>query len=380
MVKKKLVAVMLSAGILISSYGIFDLRAASIDDMQQQQQELEEQGDALRQEQDNLNGTMTDLNSNLGSLSATMTSIQEEIEAKQNEIAEAETALEQAQADADAQYEAMKLRIQFSYENGGAFSWTMLFESDGIVDFINRASYMSDIAQSDRELLTLYQETLESIELQKAQLEMEKEELLAKQDELEANKTQLLSSISQVASSINANQQALEENSSQAEELAARIAEAEEIEARLEAQKAAEAAAQLAQAQAMEAEMAQSGGTSGTPVVAQTSEAELLAALIYCEAGGESYAGQVAVGSVVVNRVNSTYFPNSITDVIYQSGQFTPAASGKLALVLENGLTTDSCRNAANQVIGGSVSGNWLFFCVNTGSVEGTVIDHQVFY
>ena len=380
MVKKKLVAVMLSAGILISSYGIFDLRAASIDDMQQQQQELEEQGDALRQEQDNLNGTMTDLNSNLGSLSATMTSIQEEIEAKQNEIAEAETALEQAQADADAQYEAMKLRIQFSYENGGAFSWTMLFESDGIVDFINRASYMSDIAQSDRELLTLYQETLESVELQKAQLEMEKEELLAKQDELEANKTQLLNSISQVASSINANQQALEENSSQAEELAARIAEAEEIEARLEAQKAAEAAAQLAQAQAMEAEMAQSGGTSGTPVVAQTSEAELLAALIYCEAGGESYAGQVAVGSVVVNRVNSTYFPNSITDVIYQSGQFTPAASGKLALVLENGLTTDSCRNAANQVIGGSVSGNWLFFCVNTGSVEGTVIDYQVFY
>lgn len=380
MVKKKLVAVMLSAGILISSYGIFDLRAASIDDMQQQQQELEEQGDALRQEQDNLNGTMTDLNSNLGSLSATMTSIQEEIEAKQNEIAEAETALEQAQADADAQYEAMKLRIQFSYENGGAFSWTMLFESDGMADFINRASYMSDIAQSDRELLTLYQETLESIELQKAQLETEKEELLAKQDELEANKTQLLNSISQVASSINANQQALEENSSQAEELAARIAEAEEIEARLEAQKAAEAAAQLAQAQAMEAEMAQSGGTSGTPVVAQTSEAELLAALIYCEAGGESYAGQVAVGSVVVNRVNSTYFPNSITDVIYQSGQFTPAASGKLALVLENGLTTDSCRNAANQVIGGSVSGNWLFFCVNTGSVEETVIDHQVFY
>ena len=380
MVKKKLVAVMLSAGILISSYGIFELRAASIDDMQQQQQELEEQGDALRQEQDNLNGTMTGLNSNLGSLSATMTSIQEEIEAKQNEIAEAETALEQAQTDADAQYEAMKLRIQFSYENGGAFSWTMLFESDGIVDFINRASYMSDIAQSDRELLTLYQETLESIELQKAQLETEKEELLAKQDQLEASKTQLLNSISQVASSINANQQALEENSSQAEELAARIAEAEEIEARLEAQKAAEAAAQLAQAQAMEAEMAQSGGTSGTPVVAQTSEAELLAALIYCEAGGESYAGQVAVGSVVVNRVNSTYFPNSITDVIYQSGQFTPAASGKLTLVLENGLTTDNCRNAANQVIGGSVSGNWLFFCVNTGSVEGTVIDHQVFY
>ena len=183
-----------------------------------------------------------------------------------------------------------------------------------------------------------------------------------------------------MASSISENQKALDENSEQADALAEQIAAAEELEARLEAQKAAEAAAQLEQAKAMEEEMTQTPDTSGTPISAQASEAELLAALIYCEAGGESYAGQVAVGSVVVNRVNSTYFPGSITDVIYQSGQFSPVASGKLALVLANGLTTDSCRNAANQVIGGSVSGSWLFFCVNTGSIEGTVIDHQVFY
>ena len=359
----------------------------TMDDAKKKKKEAQEKLDKvnkeieeIEKEQEELQEIMNAYDEELIALLTDLTLLEEDITNKQEEIDQAEADLEDAKLREAEQYEAMKLRIQFSYENGGAFSWTMLFESDGIVDFINRASYMSDIAQSDRELLTLYQETLESIELQKAQLETEKEELLAKQDQLEANKTQLLNSISQVASSINANQQALEENSSQAEELAARIAEAEEIEARLEAQKAAEAAAQLAQAQAMEAEMAQSGGTSGTPVVAQTSEAELLAALIYCEAGGESYAGQVAVGSVVVNRVNSTYFPNSITDVIYQSGQFTPAASGKLTLVLENGLTTDNCRNAANQVIGGSVSGNWLFFCVNTGSVEGTVIDHQVFY
>ena len=372
MTKKKLLAVTLTAGILISSYGIYDLQAASVEDLQQQQQELEDRGDALQDEQDNLKGTMSGLNSDLNSLSTSMSTLQDEIDAKQSEIETAEADLEQAQTDADEQYEAMKLRIQYSYENGGTFSWTTLFEADGIVDFINRASYMSEIAQSDRELLKTYDETLQSIEEKKTALESEKEELLAKQEELE--------SISQVASSISENQKALDENSEQADALAEQIAAAEELEARLEAQKAAEAAAQLEQAKAMEEEMTQAPDTSGTPISAQASEAELLAALIYCEAGGESYAGQVAVGSVVVNRVNSTYFPSSITDVIYQSGQFSPVASGKLALVLANGLTTDSCRNAANQVIGGSVSGSWLFFCVNTGSIEGTVIDHQVFY
>ena len=380
MTKKKLLAVALTAGILISSYGIYDLQAASVEDLQQQQQELEDKGSALQEKQDSLNGTMSGLNSDLNSLSASMSTIQDEIDAKQSEIETAEADLEQAQTDADEQYEAMKLRIQYSYENGGTFSWTTLFEADGIVDFINRASYMSEIAQSDRELLKTYDETLQGIEEKKTALESEKEELLAKQEELESNKTQLLSSISQVASSISDNQKAMDENSEQADALAEQIAAAEELEAQLEAQKAAEAAAQLEQAKAMEEEMTKTPDTSGTPVSVQASEAELLAALIYCEAGGESYAGQVAVGSVVVNRVNSTYFPGSITDVIYQSGQFSPVASGKLALVLANGLTTDSCRNAANQVIGGGVSGSWLFFCVNTGSIEGTVIDHQVFY
>ena len=52
---------------------------------------------------------------------------------------------------------------------------------------------------------------------------------------------------------------------------------------------------------------------------------ELLAALIFCEAGNQPYEGQVAVGAVVMNRVRSGSFPNTITEVIYQSGQITPA-------------------------------------------------------
>ena len=55
-------------------------------------------------------------------------------------------------------------------------------------------------------------------------------------------------------------------------------------------------------------------------------------------------------------------------------------ASGKLALVLENGMTTDSCRNAAKEVLGGHITGSWLYFCVDNGTIDGTVIGKQVFY
>ena len=57
---------------------------------------------------------------------------------------------------------------------------------------------------------------------------------------------------------------------------------------------------------------------------------ELLASIIYCEAGNQPYEGQVAVGAVIMNRVKSGSYPNSIEEVIYQSGQFGPAATGWL--------------------------------------------------
>ena len=74
-----------------------------------------------------------------------------------------------------------------------------------------------------------------------------------------------------------------------------------------------------------------------TPNVS-ASELELFAALIECEAGSTHYEGMLAVASVVMNRVNHRYYPDTITGVIYQSGQFSPVASGKLDKVLKRGV------------------------------------------
>lgn len=106
----------------------------------------------------------------------------------------------------------------------------------------------------------------------------------------------------------------------------------------------------------------------------------LLAALIHCEAGGEPYEGQVAVGAVVMNRVRSAAYPDTIHGVIYASGQFTPAMSGKVNRVYESGKIYPSCIKAAEEALSGvSNVGDMTHFRRNNGR-EGLVIGNHVFY
>ena len=136
----------------------------------------------------------------------------------------------------------------------------------------------------------------------------------------------------------------------------------EESLAAAEAQAAAEAAAQAQQAAAS---------------VSQ-SDLDLMAAIIECEAGGEPYEGKIGVGAVVMNRVRSSQFPNTISEVVYQSGQFSPVASGKLASVLSRG-ASQACYDAARDVFAGANTvGNCLYFHAGGGS--GLTIANQTFY
>ena len=144
-------------------------------------------------------------------------------------------------------------------------------------------------------------------------------------------------------------------------------AAAEEAKRLAEEKAAQEAAAQAekeAQAQAEQAQVS-------SAVNASASEQELLAALIFCEAGNQPYDGQVAVGAVVMNRVRSGSFPDTITDVIYQSGQFTPAMTGWLDSVLASDGYTDSAMQAAADALAGSTPiGDCLYFSTGGGGYQ----------
>ena len=115
-------------------------------------------------------------------------------------------------------------------------------------------------------------------------------------------------------------------------------------------------------------------------VSADADETKLLAALIQCEAGNQPYEGRVAVGAVVLNRVRSAAYPDTIYGVIYASGQFTPAINGTVARVYESGKIADVNYQAAEAALAGETTvGAALHFRRNDGR-DGQVIGAHVFW
>ena len=114
-------------------------------------------------------------------------------------------------------------------------------------------------------------------------------------------------------------------------------------------------------------------------VAAGADEARLLAALIYCEAGNQPYEGKVAVGAVVMNRVKSGAYANTISGVIYASGQFTPALNGSVDRVYA-GNVPDSCIQAANAALAGETNVGGCTHFRRAGGHDGIVIGAHVFW
>ena len=141
------------------------------------------------------------------------------------------------------------------------------------------------------------------------------------------------------------------------ERLAAEAAQRAKEEA--ERLAAEQAAAEQAAAEVAAAEAAAQQNAMQVTLDEQT----LLASIIFCEAGNQPYEGQVAVGAVIMNRVRSGVYPNSIPEVIYQSGQFGPAMSGWLDSVYACGGYTDTAMQAAADALAGSNPiGDCLYF------------------
>ena len=115
-----------------------------------------------------------------------------------------------------------------------------------------------------------------------------------------------------------------------------KAAKKEEKKAAKKAEKeaAAKEAAEKAEKEAAAKAAAEKAAKEAAKPSYTKEELRLLSALIFCEAGSEPYAGKVAVGIVVMNRMESRLFPGSLKDVIYQKYQFGPARNGSLSKAL----------------------------------------------
>lgn len=345
-----------------------------ITDLQNQKEEVQDQVEDLTGQKQELESDLNSLNSQLSSIITSMNELEEKMTAKEQEIEKAQGELARAEQEEQIQYEDMKERIQYIYENGDVTVWQLLLESESISDFLNRTEYTSEMNEYDRKKLTEFQELQVEIAEKKEALEGELNDFMSMQQDMEQKQSSVNTMIQGTKDQINQSVQELADAQSDAEALDAKINKMIEYEKQLEIKKAKEDAARLAAIKKEEKE-----DTSGVVYVPADSDAYLLGAIIECESGGEPYDGKLAVGSVIINRVKSSYFPNTISGVIYQSGQFSPAASGRLAYCLEKGVD-GTCLQAAQEVLNGNITISSLYFRANNGIISGTVIGNHVFY
>lgn len=329
--------------------------------------------EGLHSTTEGLKGELNTLNANLSEVSDNLTELEGQIDAKNEEIEQAGIELEAAKEKEATQYAAMKKRVQFMYEKRDYVLLETVFSSASFSDFLNRNNYIEQLSKYDREQLEIFKQTRADVEAKEAQLLKDKEELDALRVQVEAEQSRVAGLVSQTSGRITAYQNEI--SSTEAEmlayeqQLADQNSELEKLQKELEEERRL---SELA---------ARSAWRDISEVTFADGDRYLLANLIYCEAGNQPYEGQVAVGAVVMNRVMSAVFPDTVVGVIYQNKQFSPVGSGRLALALAEDHATEACYRAADAAMSGQTTvGNCLFFRTPIEGLSGIQIGGHIFY
>ena len=308
---------------------------------------LEAQTATLQNELEGINGEIL-------SLSEEISTAEMQIEILNGEIARTSDALAEAVENESQQYENMKSRIKYMYEHGSATLLEMLFSAENMTDFLNKADFIENLSEYDRKALDDLMSVHQQIESQKETLEIQQESLKEIRSGLSTRQTEL---------------------QAKAEATSTNLAD---VQARLE-QARAESAAQ---------ETISSGGgydnsiVNGGGIDASTDEVTLLAAILQCEAR-QDYDSLLAVATVIMNRVESPRFPNTISGVIYANGQFEPVWTGRLQAVLNTGPTGLSLQVAQDAVNGArlaAVADCYFFLYAGATNRPGVNIGGNLFF
>lgn len=333
-----------------------------LDQTEENLKDLNEQHDSLQGALNTLNTELTQVSNNLNELEAQIAQKEEEIQDLEGRIAQVEEELAEAIALKDVQYATMKRQIQFAYERSSNLYLELFFSSGSLSDFLNKNEYIEQLSAYQKKVLDEYKAAQAAMEQKQEELTLAKEEQEKNHEELSDYRVQVVAEQGRVSGLVSQTSSSLHATADQISEAeAAALAYEQQIKEREENLSALRA--KLAEEIRMAELAAQSSWRDISEVSFGEGDRYLLANLIYCEAGAEPYSGQVAVGSVVINRVLSSVYPDTVTGVIYQSGQFSPVASGRLALALGEGRATAACYQAADEVMSGTTNvGNCVYF------------------
>ena len=236
-------------------------------------------------------------------------------------------------------------------------------------------------------MLDELQKVHELVAKKDSDLKAEQASLAEMKTNLDQQEQELNDKISSTSGELQASSEALTKAKEAQAAAAAALKKKQEEEA-AEQQRQAEAAQTAANNTSSSSGNTDSGSSGGNTTItvpdtpAETTDLVLFAAILQCEAGGYNYDGILAVATVIMNRVASPLYPNTISGVVYQSGQFAPTWDGSLSRVLQRG-PVSLCYQVAQEALGGarlaSVSGCYQFRSASTG-MSGINVGGNVFF
>ena len=327
----------------------------------------------LEDQSSSLESELQGINEDILALSDEISTTEMQVEMLNGEIARTSDELDEAMANEERQYEDMKARIKYMYEHGNATLLELLFSAEDMSDFLNKADFIENLSEYDRNALNDLKDIHQQIEDEQKTLETQQASLTDLQEQLQNQQTELQAKADATSTNLADVQARLQQAK---EEEAARIAAEEE------------AARQAAASVNNNPGSGNSGGgydnsvVNGGGIDASTDDVTLLAAIIQCEAY-QTYDALLAVATVIMNRVESPRFPNSISGVIYASGQFEPVWTGRLKNVLNSGPTSLSMQVAQDAINGArlaAVSDCYYFLYAPYANRDGVVIGDNVFF
>lgn len=342
--------------------------------------EIKDRLDSKNDHIDDLKDAEAGLQADLKDLNAQMTEVSSKLEELEGQIADKEEAIritgeeiEEAKKTEAWQYDCMVKRIQYMYESGETDYLELLFSAQSFSDFLNYSDYFSAIADYDENMMAEYEATRQRIEEEEAKLLQEKADL----DDLYLAAETEKSKVSGLISQTNSNIQKYGDKIATAEE----EARAYEAELKKKEEDIATLKKIIEQEKALSAAAAKATWRDISEVTFADGDKKLLANIIYCEAGAEPYAGKLAVGAVVINRVLSSKYPDTVVGVIYQKSQFSPVASGRYELALAVDKANADCYKAAEEAMSGVTNvGSCLYFRTPIDGLTGIAIGGHIFY
>ncbi len=339
---------------------------------EQQKKAVEDKKEDLEDTKEQLQDYLNKLNSELEEISNNLAKIEYRMADKQTEIVQTKLDIEAARIEENRQYELMKRHLRAVYEKGNTTLLQTFLQTTNYADFLNKAEYVGKLEDYDRKLFDVLVEQRRTVEEKEQVLEKEIEQLDELMGEAKAEKNKVSTLVNSTSGTIAATNGAISATEIEQKAYEKEIKEQEENLTALKKQ--------LKEEKELSERANRMAWSNTGDLGFDVSDRELLACLIFCEAGNQPYIGQVAVGSVVINRMRSAAFPNTMVGVIYQKRQFSPVGSGRLATRLSLG-ATESCYRAADEAMAGAQPvGNCLFFRTVIPQIQGTIIGGHVFY